>query len=135
MYRVNDKLISKHWIYLDDNRLPIIIPCLFARYTQTLGKKIELKSIIDKVTDLKEDFFEEVEVEDDATNKICGNLGRFLEWINTKYTNHPYVKVSTHSALPADVINEYINYHLIEKLEKSEVAVNKTVSSLRVYFN
>ncbi len=135
MYREHDKIINKHWIYLDDNNTPILLPCLFARYTQILGKKVELKSIKNRITDFKEDFFEEIEIGNDAANKICSNLGQFLEWIDNDGSIDSHISIFTHTALPTDVINGYINEYLIEQNEKSEVVANKAVNSLRSYYN
>ncbi len=108
MRRYNDTEINKHYVYLDDNNLPILLPCLFARYTQYSGLRITAKVEMNAISKTKEENFIETEIGDDQAYKISNHLGRFLEWID-QYKNNDYVKLSTHTALPSDVINEYIN--------------------------
>jgi len=82
MHRYSDKKINKHYIYLDSDRVPILLPCLFARYTEVAGKKIELIKRKNRNSDLIENVFEEVFIGADASYKICNHLGRFLEWVD-----------------------------------------------------
>lgn len=34
MQRFSENKLNGHYLYLDENNIPIILPCLFARYTQ-----------------------------------------------------------------------------------------------------
>jgi integrase len=134
MYRRSDNKINKHHIYLDNKRLPILLPCLFARYTEFFGQKVDIKSKKNRDTDQKEEFFDEVIIGDDASYKICNHLGRFLQWTD-EYDTNPYVKLFTHTALPQEIINEYVNEYLIEECEKSEHIANQATNALSAYYN
>ncbi len=134
MRRYNDKEINKHYVYLDDNNLPILLPCLFARYTQYSGLRITTKVEMNAISKTKEENFIETEIGDDQAYKISNHLGRFLEWID-QYKNNDYVKLSTHTALPSDVINEYINEYLIDECGSSEPVSQQTVNALYAYYD
>ncbi|EJB8531323.1 site-specific integrase [Vibrio parahaemolyticus] len=133
MQKINDKHHNGHWIYLDDDDIPILLPCLFARYTHERGLSIVRKVKHNEVTGVVEAHLEEIEIGGDAQCDRQRQLGLFLEWIEEH--EHPSVTLAWHTALPAVYINEYINCHLIEKMQKSEIAVNKAVIALSSYYN
>ncbi|HHX8367171.1 TPA: site-specific integrase [Vibrio alginolyticus] len=133
MQRIHDKSHNGHWIYLYDNDVPILLPCLYCRYTYVTGlsvvhekKRIEGKGDFEFL--LKED-----EIGGDAQYVRGHQLGLFLEWIEDY--NHPSVTLAWHTALPAEFINEYINEYLIVEMQKSEVVVNKAITSLCSYYH
>lgn len=134
MHRWFDTTINKHYIYVDDEQKPILLPCLFSRYTEFRGIKIEIKSYRNRDTNQKDDEFKHTEIGVDASYKICNHVGRFLEWVNN-YEDNSYVKLSTHTALPQEVINEYINDYLIEECESSEHVARQAVNALCAYYN
>ncbi|WP_230691270.1 site-specific integrase [Vibrio nigripulchritudo] len=78
--------------------------------------------------------FIEKEISKDQSYKICNHLGRFLEWIN-EYKGLEFVNLSTHTALPDFVINEYINDYLINTCGKSEAVAKQAVDSLNSYYD
>ena len=134
MHRYSDKKINKHYIYLDSDRVPILLPCLFARYTEVAGKKIELIKRKNRNSDLIENVFEEVFIGADASYKICNHLGRFLEWVD-KFEGEGNITLSIHTALPQEFINDYINEYLITVCRSSEAVANQAVNSLKAYYN
>lgn len=133
MQRYNDPNINKHYIYLDDNHKPLLLPCLFARYTQTSGWRVDVKSEIDPDTKLKKETLIEKEIGDSTSYQICNHLGRFLEWVN-EYDDIEGVKLSKHTALPDLVINQYINEYLIDECESSEFVAKDAVNALDAYY-
>ncbi|NWL15500.1 site-specific integrase [Pseudoalteromonas sp. Scap03] len=134
MRRYSDKKINKHYIYLDSDRVPILLPCLFARYTEVVGKKIDLIKRKNRNSDLIENVFEEVFIGADASYKICNHLGRFLEWVD-KFEGEGNITLSIHTALPQELINDYINEYLITECRSSEAVANQAVNSLKAYYN
>lgn len=135
MQRFHDKKYNKHWIYLDDNNTPLILPCLYARYITQRGVYIELKVKKDRITNQIIHFFEEVETSFDGQYVRCNQLGLFLDWVCMQSLSGSQMSLTNHTALPSDVINGYINNYLIKTQGKSEVAVSKAVYSLKSYFN
>ncbi|WP_394240453.1 site-specific integrase [Vibrio astriarenae] len=133
MQRICDKLQSGHWIYLYDDDVPVLLPCLYSRYTHITGFSVVYKKKRVETTGSFEFLFEEVEIGDSVQYERGQQLGLFLEWVE-EY-DHRSVTLAWHSAIPAELINEYINEYLIVKLQKSEVVVNKALNSLRSYFN
>ena len=106
MYRYNDKKLNRHYVYLDDDHNPLILPCLFARYTQVLNFRVDSSSYQDETSNKIIYKFIEKEIGPDTSYKICNHLGRFLEWVN-EYNAIEQVNIYTHTALPDLVINEY----------------------------
>jgi integrase len=135
MQRFNDKEHNKHWIYLDDNNIPLIIPCLYARYTTERGLSVELKVKKDRISNLTEHYFEEVEIGKNGQYVRGNQLGLFLDWVDQQNSLGSSISLTNHTALPQDIINEYLNIYLIEKKCKSEVTLNKAVYSLKSYYN
>ncbi|GEA51149.1 hypothetical protein VIN01S_19530 [Vibrio inusitatus NBRC 102082] len=134
MYRYNDKKLNRHYVYLDDDLNPIILPCLFARYTQVHNFRVDSNSYQDETSNKINFNLIEKEIGPDASYKICNNLGRFLEWVNN-YNSIDHVNVYTHTALPDLIINEYVNEFLIGECSKSEAVVNQAVNSITSYYN
>lgn len=133
MQRYNDQKINKHYVYLDAHHNPLVLPCLFARYTQVLGHRIDSITEVTPNTKQKSERFAEHEIGDDTSYKICNHLGRFLEWVD-KYKDSNLVALSKHTALPNEVINEYINEYLIGECESSEFVAKQAVNSLDAYY-
>lgn len=125
--------INKHYVYLDNNYYTIAFPCLFSRYTQVMNYRVSAKSTIDPHTKRVTHQLEENEIGSDASYKICNHLGRFLQWVDT-YDEIDLVKLSTHTALPDSIINEYVNEYLIDECSKSEAVANQAINSLNAYF-
>ncbi|MFS1870104.1 hypothetical protein [Vibrio lentus] len=134
MERRFDSSVNMHHIYVDEYQRPILLPCLFARYTELQGLRVELKSYKNRDTNQKEDVIKLAEIGTDASYKICNHLGRFLEWVDA-YDRNCYVKLSTHTALPQEIINEYINDYLIEDCRGSEHVARQAVNALSAYYN
>lgn len=135
MQRFNDKEHNKHWIYLDDNNTPLIIPCLYAKYTTLQGLSIELKVNKDRISNKTEHHFEEVEIGNNGQYVRCNQLGLFLEWVDEQAKSGSSISLINHTALPHDIINEYLNTFLIETEGKSELTVKKALYSLKSYYN
>lgn len=133
MQRICDNLQSGHWIYLYDDDVPVLLPCLYSRYSHVTGLSVVYKKKRVETTSTFEFLLEEVEIGDYAQYERGQQLGLFLEWVE-EY-DHPSVTLAWHTALPAELINEYINEYLIVKLQKSEVVVNKAINSLNSYYN
>lgn len=133
MQRIFDKLHNGHWIYLYDEDVPILLPCLYCRYAYVTGLSVINEKKRVEPTGAFEFLFKEVEIGDYAQYERGQQLGLFLEWVE-EY-DHPSVNLAWHTSLPAEYINEYINEHLIVKLQKSEVVVNKALNSLCSYYN
>ncbi|NIY89732.1 site-specific integrase [Vibrio campbellii] len=133
MQRIHDKLHNGHWIYLYDDDVPILLPCLYCRYTHVTGLSVVNEKKRVEATGAFEFLFKEVEIGDYAQYERGQQLGLFLEWVD--YYNHPSVSLAWHPALPAEFINEYINEYLIVEMQKSEVVVNKAIKSLCSYYN
>ncbi|MGO2320614.1 MAG: site-specific integrase [Vibrio toranzoniae] len=133
MQRIFDKLHNGHWIYLYDEDVPILLPCLYCRYTHVTGLSVINEKKRVELTGAYEFLFKEEEIGDYAQYERGQQLGLFLEWVE-EY-DHPSVNLAWHTALPAEYINEYINEHLIVKLQKSEVVVYKALNSLCSYYN
>ncbi|MDO6444188.1 site-specific integrase [Colwellia sp. 1_MG-2023] len=134
MRRFNDSDFNKHYVYLDETNTPLLLPCLFARYTQLSGVRIDFEVRLNSDTKLKEEVFFENEIGADAGYKITNHLGRFLEWVS-EYEDSSLVTLPTHTALPNEVINEYINEYLIGECESSEFVANQAVNSLTAYYD
>ncbi|MDF9389348.1 site-specific integrase [Vibrio sp. 1151_11] len=133
MQRICDKLYNGHWIYLYDDDVPILLPCLYCRYTHVTGLSVVSEKKRVEITGAFEFLLKEVEIGDYAQYERGQQLGLFLEWVENY--DHPPVTLAWHTALPAELINEYINEYLIVKLQKSEVVVNKALNSLCSYYN
>lgn len=135
MQRIYDKDFNRHWIFLNDDNTPLVIPCLYARYTSYRGVSVELKVKKDRSSNQTEHYFDEVEIGTDGQYVRGNQLGLFLEWIDEQSNSGSAISLTNHTALPSDIINEYLNIHLIENKKKSEVAVKKAVYSLKSYYN
>lgn len=129
-----DGEVNGHWLYLDDESRPIILPCLFARYTSENGLFIKEKHQKNWATNETNTIFEEVEISNNAQYVRQNHLSLFLEWVDSDETSAS-VSTINHTALPSDLINIYINEYLIEKMSKSELVVGRAVYSLRSYYN
>ncbi|EGQ8301111.1 TPA: site-specific integrase [Vibrio parahaemolyticus] len=134
MQTLSDKEINKHHIYLTDNNVPIVIPCIYARWTVRNGVTIEEKHRKDRITDVTNCFFEESEISEDAQVKRLTYLGHFLDWIDSDKSPEK-INLSNHTTLPDDYINKYINDYIINTLRKSEIATNREVVALKSYYN
>ncbi|RPF13323.1 site-specific integrase [Vibrio crassostreae] len=135
MYRVNDKEVNKHWIYLDDDSTPLLLPCLYARYINQLGLSIELVSEKNRITNKTTHYFNEQEIGDNAQYVRGNQLGLFLRWVKEQESPDSLISLYYHTALPVDIINEYINDYLIDGCSKSEIVVDRAVLSLQSYYN
>jgi hypothetical protein len=135
MYRINDKKMNKHWIYLDNDNTPLIIPCLYSRYTYQRGVSIELKVRKDRFSNKTNHYFEEVYIGLDAQYKRANHLGIFLDWVDKRAKFGSQISLANHTALPQEIINQYINEYLVEEMSKSEVVVDRAVTALRSYYN
>lgn len=133
MLRYSDNKINKHWVFLDDNQSLLLLPSLFARYTQVMQYRVDIEIRVASDTKLKEEIFIEKEIGTDISYKICNHVGRFLEWVE-QYEKIEYVGIPSHTALPAAVINEYINEYLIDECSKSEFVAKQAVNSLNAYY-
>lgn len=134
MFRENDKSINRHHIYLYDDQVPILLPCLFARFTEVANQAIVRETIKNKETERKETFFKEIEIGESTAMKYGNHVGRFLEWVEN-YKTIKQVSLNTHTALPSEIINEYINEYLIDECRSSEPVARSAVNSLQAYYN
>jgi integrase len=134
MYRGSDNQINGHHIYLDDNEDPILLPCVFSRFTQCAQYKVERSKEEDENTGRAKIVFHEIEIGEDAAYKISSHLGRYLEWVNN-YKTSRFISLNTHTALPGEIVNEYINEYLIDECMKSEFVANQAVNSLNAYYD
>ncbi len=137
MQRINDKTYNKHWIYLDDNDVPLLLPCLYNRYTTLNGLSVVHEKVKNPDTEQYDFQFKEVEIGEDAQYVRGEKLGVFLEWLEdyAKGSAHPLLILDNHTTLPAEYMNTFINDHLIQTMEASEVVVNRAVMSLSSYYN
>ncbi|EJG0322779.1 site-specific integrase [Vibrio parahaemolyticus] len=133
MQRINDNLHNGHWIYLYNDNLPILIPCIYSRYTRSNGSTVAYTEKLDKVTGYTKAYFQETHISDSSQYDRGHQLGLFLEWVDEH--EHPYITLDRHTAFPADIINEYINDYLIAEMEKSLDSVTKAVTALTSYYN
>jgi integrase len=134
MFRENDKSINGHHIYLYDDGVPILLPCLFARFIQVANQSVVRKTIKNEDTERKETRFEQKEICDDTAKTYGNHVGRFLEWVDN-YKTIEQVSLNNHTALPSEVINEYINDYLIDECQSSESVARGAVNSLQAYYN
>ncbi|TNZ67270.1 hypothetical protein CGK42_22100, partial [Vibrio parahaemolyticus] len=127
----------QHWIYLDDNDVPLLLPCLYNRYTTLNGLSVVHEKVKNPETEQYDFQFKEVEIGEDAQNVRGEKLGVFLEWLEDygKGTDHPLLTLDNHTALPAEYMNTFINDHLVHTMEASEVVVKRAVMSLESYYN
>ncbi|MFA0053969.1 site-specific integrase [Vibrio echinoideorum] len=137
MQRVRDKTHNQHWIYLDDNDVPLLLPCLYSRYTTLNGLSVVHEKVKNAETEQYDFQFKEVEIGEDAQNVRGEKLGVFLEWLEdyAKESDQPLLTLDNHIALPDEYMNTFINDHLVHKMEASEVVVNRAVMSLESYYN
>ncbi|MGR5300060.1 site-specific integrase [Vibrio alfacsensis] len=137
MQRVNDKTHNRHWIYLDDNDVPLLLPCLYNRYTTLNGLSVVYEKVKNPETDQFDFQFKEIEIGEDAQYVRGEKVGVFLEWLEdySKGSDHPLLTLANHTALPAEYMNTFINEHLVHTIEASEVVVNRAVMSLQSYYN
>lgn len=137
MQRINDKTHNQHWIYLDDNDVPLLLPCLYNRYTTLNGLSVVHEKVKNPETEQYDFQFKEVEIGEDAQYVRGEKLGVFLEWLEdyAKESDHTLLTLDNHTALPAEYMNTFINDHLVHTMEASEVVVNRAVMSLESYYN
>ncbi|EAR56573.1 hypothetical protein SKA34_01662 [Photobacterium sp. SKA34] len=129
----NDNIYNNHWIYLDDNDVPLLLPCLYSRYTSSSGLSVVHTKTKNRETKDYEFGFEEIEIGDNAQYVRGHQLGEFLKWVEDY--DHPLVTLDNHTALPSEYINEYINNHLICSMKKSEIVVNRATVALNSYYD
>ncbi|HIF5592462.1 TPA: hypothetical protein ACX3CX_001635 [Vibrio parahaemolyticus] len=98
MQRICDKLYSGHWIYLYDEDVPILLPCLYSRYTHVTGLTVVNEKKRVEITGAFDFLLKEVEIGDYAQYERGQQLGLFLEWVE-EY-DHPSVSLAWHTALP-----------------------------------
>lgn len=134
MIKLGSKDPNEHYLYLYDDNTPILLPCLFARFTQVAGYKIKCETSVDLKTGEVTARLEEVEIGTETGYQVCNRIGTFLEWVED-YQRLSRVSLDTHTALPDDVLNEFINDYLIDECSKSLEAVNKYVDSLNSYYS
>ncbi|WP_318518258.1 site-specific integrase [Photobacterium leiognathi] len=130
---INDNIYNNHWIYLDDNDVPLLLPCLYSRYTYSNGLSLVHSKTLNREAKDYEFCFEEIEISDDAQYVRVQQLACFLKWVEDY--DHPLVTLDNHTALPSEYINEYVNDHLICSMEKSEIVVNRATMALNSYYN
>lgn len=136
MQRIYDKEHNHHWIYLDDENTPLLIPSLYNRYTTYRNLTVEFKVERDRVAGKTVHSFKEIEIQDAAQYMRGNQLGLFLEWVDEqKKSSTSRISLAYHTALPQDVINEYVNDYLIDKMGKSEKVVRNAVAALKSYYN
>jgi len=97
MQRVNDNDFNQHWIYLDDDNAPIILPYLYARYTDRNGLSVELKSKKNRLTNETDHFFEEVEIGSGGQYVRQNQLGLFLEWVDEEHKSGSSLSLINHT--------------------------------------
>ncbi|TOK42875.1 hypothetical protein CGI21_15570, partial [Vibrio parahaemolyticus] len=107
MQRINDKTYNKHWIYLDDNDVPLLLPCLYNRYTTLNGLSVVHEKVKNPDTEQYDFQFKEVEIGEDAQYVRGEKLGVFLEWLEdyAKGSAHPLLILDNHTTLPAEYMN------------------------------
>lgn len=110
------------------------MPCIFARYTEIAGYKIESKNKKDNSNKKIFQYFEEIEIGNSTSSKICNHVGRFLEWCD-KNSLQSEVKLEHHSAFPSEIINDYINEYGIEQCYWSESTADEAVNALQSYYD
>lgn len=113
------------------------MPCLYNRYTTLNGLSVVHEKVKNPETEQYEFQFKEDEIGEDAQYVRGEKLGVFLEWLEdyTKGSDHPLLTLDNHTALPAEYMNTFINDHLIQAMEASEVVVNRAMMSLTSYYN
>ena len=134
MFRGFDSSVNNHHIYLDGNDDPILLPCIFALYTETCGVKVDHKKQLKPNSLLYEHRIEEKDIGKDTAYKICNYLGRFLQWVD-EYSSSEMVNLNTHTALPSVIINEFLNEYLIDECNASESVAKEAKNSLTAYYN
>jgi len=134
MQRFSENKLNGHYLYLDENNIPIILPCLFARYTQRSLLSVNRAVEQNTKTGVSKELLIEIEIGEHTAYKICNRLGIFLEYIDG-YKENVFISLNTHTALPSEVINDYVNDHLINEQGKSEEATNKYVEAINSYYN
>jgi len=134
MIKLGTKGSNGYYLYLYDDNTPILLPCLFARFTQVAGYKIKSESTVERETGKVTVRLEEIEIGAETGYLVCNRIGKFLEWVED-YQKIAGVSLDTHSALPDDALNEFINDYLIDESGKSLEAVNKYVDSLNSYYS
>lgn len=135
MFRMNDTKINHHWIYLDNDDDVLLMPCLYARYTSRLGLSVEIEYVLSSETNIVEPRFVTKEITEKAQYTRGSQLGIFLEWVEEQEIYCSPIRLHMHTAFPQELLNEYINEHLIENCHKSEAAVNHAVVALQSYYN
>lgn len=134
MIRLGTKKPNEHYLYFYDDNTPILLPCLFARFTQLAGYKVKRETNVESSTGKVTIQLKEVEIGAETGYLICNRIGTFLEWVED-YQKIAGVSLDIHTALPSDVLNEFINDYLIDELGKSLEAVNKYIDSLNAYYS
>lgn len=134
MIRESDNSTNGHHIYLYDDGVPILLPCLFARFSEVAKLSIIRETKKNEETGRKETYFNEKEIGEDTAKKYTNHVGRFLAWVED-YNTIEQVSLHNHSALPSEVINEYINEYLIDECQKSEYVARGAANSLQAYYN
>ncbi|MBU2919150.1 site-specific integrase [Psychrosphaera sp. F3M07] len=134
MQRFFENKVNGHYLYLNDNNVPILLPCLFARYTRHSLLSVYRTVEQNTKTGVSKHLLIEKEIGEQTAYKICNRLGIFLEYIDD-YKDKDFISLNTHTALPSEVINDYINDYLINERGKSEQATNKYVEAINSYYN
>lgn len=120
--------------YLSKRGIPIGMPTLFAQYTHKTLQAIERVTTQSSLTgDIKHQLVTK-EIGEQTAYQVCNRLGLFLDYIND-YNGNPFVSLDVHTALPDEVINEYLNEYLVGERGKSLDAVEKHKTALEAYYN
>lgn len=120
--------------YVDKKSIPIGMPTLFSQYTHKTLQVIERVNLQNNFTGETKHELQVKEIGEQTAYQICNRLGLFLEYVDN-LTNNQFISLNVHTALPEEIINEYLNEYLIGECGKSLDAVEKHKVALDAYYN
>ncbi|MFN6970346.1 MAG: hypothetical protein ACK4NN_05735 [Rheinheimera sp.] len=111
------------------------MPCLFSHALEKHRSIFELKYSDDGFRRIKAAELVKLSVSRTIVGVISGELNNFLVWLERYSGDKQAISLETHHNLPADILNYYINHELIRKRSKSLAMADRTLMSLRAYYN
>jgi len=133
MYKFYSKVYNSDLICINDGT-PLVLPNLFLL---SLNHNWTYFLLVQEVEDrgIAKYVFKEKEVSENTIKQWIGCLMAFLEWLESYTRNKKYITFDNHHNLPSEILNYYLNDHMVGELQKSNLMLQKSKSALEAYYN
>lgn len=120
-------------LYSVDQNFPLPLPCFYSEFISTTHQDYQLinSNFSDSIEELQISLRD---ISKTVAELYLSKLSNFLEWVELYSIESRYITLATHHNLPEEIINYYLNEHLIDKKGKGIESVTQHTSALRSYY-